>query len=189
MKEEPKSACCDKCSGVVRDENSFGRDYGCLKDECSCHKPLVPASEKECKHDNDDPKKCTFCINWKMSQPSPDWMGYEREAFSSKWADETGFVSNESDDIADYWLSRIASKIEEARKRGFREGQLGMPRITQSAHDSGKRIGREQGIQEERERVVKMIEILIENWNRRASEDSGYINGLKDLLTNLKENE
>lgn len=30
--------CCEKCSGVIRDENSFGTDYGCLREDCpNCH--------------------------------------------------------------------------------------------------------------------------------------------------------
>lgn len=38
--------CCDKCNGVVRDENNFGRDYGCLKDDCDCHVTPLPKKEE-----------------------------------------------------------------------------------------------------------------------------------------------
>jgi len=51
--EEKK--CCDKCAGVLRDENNFGTNYGCLKDNCPCHKETLnpydvrvePTTDKE----------------------------------------------------------------------------------------------------------------------------------------------
>lgn len=36
---EKECNCCDKCNGTIRDENNFGTDYGCLKEECTCHSP------------------------------------------------------------------------------------------------------------------------------------------------------
>lgn len=39
--------CCEKCFGVVRDENEYGNDYGCLRDDCPCHSPQDQSWEEE----------------------------------------------------------------------------------------------------------------------------------------------
>lgn len=40
--------CCKKCSGKLRDENDFGRNYGCLKQGCDCHKKVEEGKSRTC---------------------------------------------------------------------------------------------------------------------------------------------
>lgn len=90
-----------------------------------------------------------FCIPHMSSYKNPYWMEEEREAYDA-WYEranpelapyQTKFL------IADYWLSRIAEKIQEVQKQGeidgWKQGQL-----------HGEAVGR----QKQKARIVKMIE-------------------------------
>lgn len=65
--DEQVSKCCEKCDGIIRDENSFGRDYGCLKDDCSCHaQPQTPAKEEQASEKREE---CKLCGYFKAAHP------------------------------------------------------------------------------------------------------------------------
>lgn len=74
MDTNDKTKCCDKCSGTVRDENQFGRDYGCLKEDCSCHvpPPLETGGEDEELFGRYRGKLWSKAIQIAMTSPFPE---------------------------------------------------------------------------------------------------------------------
>lgn len=127
---------------------------------------------------------------------SSAWMEEEREAFCRE------FTINSLDAIsaikaknliADYWLSRMAETREAARKEGYEIATRDLKNKYDYAHRANieGKIAREQGRQEERERVVKMIEEKARHWHAKFTKKE-YLKILEwanELLANLKENE
>lgn len=175
-----KSSCCG-AEKIVNPQNGWN--------ECSeCFDPFVPASEKEYIHKYNHNAECVYC-DAKVSQPSPDWMEEERKAFYEWYVDKDDWYKL----IADYWLSRIAETREAARKEGYEIATRNLKNKYDYAHRANieGKIAREQGRQEERERVVKMIEEKARHWHAKFTKKE-YLKILEwanELLANLKENE
>lgn len=94
--------CCEKCEGTIRDENNFGRDYGCLNDDCPCHKtPNTEASwEKELMD--------KFCVMFERA---------ERDGANENWVERLEvFIRAEKNRALEESLSRIKGLHVVAKK-------------------------------------------------------------------------
>lgn len=210
--------CFMSCNRISKDQI-----YCSHTDGTTTHKiedcPFQP-TEKECEHNNSHDMTETFCMDCDKSvedifkgktceckncmqisikdrcekdctdidcKPLPpessNWMEEEREVF---YENEYLCSANSSNqEIADYWLSRMAEKIEEAYEKGIREG------IEKTLEDMP--IFKEKARQEERERIVKMIEEMIQDTPASNYEENdfnaGKVKSLVELLANLNSNE
>lgn len=193
-----KSICCGADKFV---DSSYLSTY-CSK----CSKLFVPASNNANYMQNLQTVACGHCDpskygeglkqaeksipNYKCecechSQPSPDWIDKERKEFWRSYAPD--FKQNQEilfENVTNYWLSRIASKIEAAQIKAWKEGY-------DDRKNNFQELDKEMGRQEERERVVKMIEkIYNDSWcGAQGNGDGGLCKDLKELLTNLRSNE
>lgn len=163
---------------------------------CTCEKPFIPASEKEYPshaHAGISTGNCPIC----STTETLDWMDKEREAFmesshvEASYDDQIGLqVISSPEDVCDYWILRI----EEARKEGYEKG---FDAGGQTKGGTGRIMyqrGLEQGKQEEKARIVKMIEENFASFNLMdwsgESEVYDEIERLKNqLLDNLKKDE
>lgn len=165
--------------------------HGILSNNCCKKCAVSPGIEINC-------FECT-CHNLSLPPESSNWMEEEIEAFIKNcWQKlSTEFMAKE---IADYWLSRMAEKIEEVKKSMEEESDELSHKCNEL--ESQVSVAYEQGRHEEKERIVKMIEGKYASQihqkdceYQREGCDCGYMerlsynHALDDLLANLKSNE
>lgn len=189
MKKDNKSnsACCGKPKGTFTGKKNEKWNNVCLK----CGKPFIPVSEKECicahkgnKHEQIE-GKCGICIDCPFIHgisptKTPDWM------------EEFDDLYQEKDMPYSFTLNRrikifISSRIEEARKEGYEKG---FDAGGQTKGGTGRIMyqrGLEQGRQEEKARIVRMIEGISSDW--KSSGEIQKVYGADYLLANLKSDE
>lgn len=224
---EPKSKCCEAERTYVTQKYHSGACSECDKPfvpdyekECSAcgidHNPNTSKCfdetkrkpiklHKKCGCELD--MECEDCFTdtakiVTITTPTEglDWMEKERKAFY-QWDKKSPTHIHSIDETITYWLARISTLIEEARKKGIEEGQddafngriekMGSITIKETINvpKGIQEIFREQGRQEERDRVIQMVEGMkapVKNVLYPSDHEKYRNKVINALLTNLR---
>lgn len=199
------STCCEKCNGIIRDESSFGRDYGCLKDDCECHKPFIPQEKDEIcgvhiQGQNPPMKTGHACFNKKpcpdhsIDFPKEDWITEFDDQFPvdsfyemilSEEGDIKSFIQSQIEAETKRCLAAHSSQIPFIQERAFKEGEESgyvQGYINGRTDIREKDMAREQGKVEERERIVKDLQQIC----NKIKTDQGIGRVLGNYISKLK---
>jgi len=143
--------CCENCKGVIRDEEGFGTDYGCLNPSCPCHSTKdVPTGTSADTIGTPEQRKALMNLgrdNHSHKDPELEKV-LEKFGSLSKYGNEINTTIERS---------KLKAFITQVYKEAYNEGLS-----LREAYNDPKLLEKikQKGVEEERERIINKIRRL-----------------------------